>query len=252
MKTIQDKLLYLMKNDNTPLKTKCADKILVREYIKNKLNLKDDSMFVPILGIYKDANDIDFSKLPNRFVLKCNHGSGYNIICNDKNKLNIKKSIEKLNEWIKTDYGLRWGERFYSKIDRKIFIEENISDKNNDIIDYKFWCFNGNPKFFTISKNASTNDRHSLTFYDLKGNLLKYSRKNHPSTFKKLENAPKKLNEMIEYSKILSKDFKFVRIDMFCVGENVYFGEMTFIPGCGRISFSNKKHDEEVGAMLKL
>ena len=249
MKTIREKLKWLMEHDNNALKTICADKLKVRTYIKNKLKLKDDSMFVPILAIYDKASDIDFDKLPDKFVLKCNHGSGFNIVCTDKSKLDKKKAIESLNKWMAEDYSTRHGELHYHGIEHKIFCEPYL-DRSN-FLDYKFWCFHGDPKFFTVNSDVSVK-RYPITFYGIDGKLLKYSRKDHPSTKKQMEFNKAMLSKMIAYSEILSKDFKHVRVDFLVIEDKFYFGEMTFISNCSNIDFEDPKDDVEVGNFLKI
>lgn len=249
MKTIREKLNWLMAHDNTALKTICADKLKVRIYIKNKLKLKDNSLFVPILGIYDKASDIDFYKLPDKFVLKCNHGSGFNIVCTDKSKLDKKKVIESLDKWMAEDYSTRHGELHYHGIEHKIFCEPYLD--RSAFSDYKFWCFDGDPKFFTVNGDVSI-ARYPMTFFDITGKLLKYSRKDHPSSRKQMEFNKEMLSKMLAYSEILSKDFKHARIDFIVTKDRFYFGEITFISNCGNIDFEDPKDDIEVGNFLKI
>ena len=238
-----------MTHDNNSLKTICADKLRVRTYIKEKLKLKDYQLFVPILGIYNKAEDIDFSKLPNKFVLKCNHGSGFNVVCEDKNKLDKKKAMTLLNTWMKRDYSRVHGEMHYSGIEHKIFCEQYL--EKNSFNDYKFWCFDGDPKFFTVNGDVSVKN-YPITFYGLDGKLLKYSRKDHPSSKKQMEFNKAMLSKMIAYAEILSKDFKHARIDFIVTKDRFYFGEITFISNCGNIDFEDPKDDIEVGNFLKI
>ena len=126
------------------LKGKCADKILLHEY--SKRILKKD-ICNKILKIYDDPNQINISELPEQFVLKANHGSGFNIIVNNKNDLNLEEAKRRLSNWLKIDYSVLHKEFHYSFIKRKVFAEEYIG---KDIDDYKFFCYNGKPKFTYI------------------------------------------------------------------------------------------------------
>lgn len=122
---LNDKLMWLNRYWNSPLKVQCADKIRVHDYIKQK---GLEKYVVPILGVWSNADEIDFDKLPMQFVLKCNHGCGYNIIVTNKQNLDIKKTIEKLNKWLKEDYGKLHNEYHYSKIEPKILAEKYLID----------------------------------------------------------------------------------------------------------------------------
>ena len=145
--TIQDKLNWLIIHENPENKTNLVDKILLHEYSKKIIG---EDICVPIIKIYNNIDDINFNELPEKFVLKCNHGSRMNIICNNKSRLNITKTRYLLNKWVNTNFGFKNFEYQYINIKRKIFAEKYLSD---NIIDYKFYCFNGEPKFIRVQKN---------------------------------------------------------------------------------------------------
>lgn len=145
--TINEKLQYLKLNDyyNNKLVSSCADKYKIRDY----LNSKGMNELLPELyGVYDSADDIEWDKLPDKFVIKCNHGCGYNILCTDAGSLDRKAATKKINRWLKEDYGKYLGEHPYSLIERKVIVEEYLGD---DIATYKFYCFNGKPKLLYIS-----------------------------------------------------------------------------------------------------
>ena len=144
--TIQDKLNWLTIHENPDIKTNIVDKILLHEYSKKILG-KD--ICVPIIKIYNNSDEINLNELPEKFVLKCNHGSGMNIICNNKSILNITDTRNILNKWMNTNYGFNSFEYQYIKIKKKIFAEKYLCD---NIIDYKIYCFNGEPKFIRVQK----------------------------------------------------------------------------------------------------
>ena len=142
--TIQEKLMWLNIYDADPLKSDCADKLKVKDYARNVLGV---DIAVPTIVEWDNAADINFSLLPDRFVLKCNHGSGMNIIVRDKSQLNEQDARSRLNAWMNDDFSMRNGfESHYHWIERKVFAEEFIEvEGQNDIPDYKFLCFNGRP-----------------------------------------------------------------------------------------------------------
>ena len=243
-KTISDKLQWLKLYDYTPLKTKCADKLLLHEYSKEKLGR---DICPNIIKVYDSPDDIDVNCLPEKFVLKCNHGSGMNIVVSDKTKFNLGVAQRRLKEWLKTDFSEKFGETHYHNIERKCYAEEYL---DNDLKDYKFWCFNGVPKFFTIGGGGG---HGAINHYDFNGNYLpNLSRVDYPSDPNKKYEMPKNLKEMIELAKVFSKDFKFVRVDFYEVSGKTILGELTFIPGAGKVSYKHKPSEKEVGDMLDL
>ena len=173
--TFNEKLMYLKLNEyeHNELITKCSDKYKVREYVKecgleNTLN--------DLLGVYNNANEIDFSKFPNQFVLKCNHASGFNIICEDKSQLNIEKTKKKLNKWLKTDYWKYVAEMQYKNVDKKIICEKYLKSKDeNSIEDYKIYCFNGKPTICLVCIGRNLGKPKKF-FFDQDWNLLKINK----------------------------------------------------------------------------
>lgn len=246
-KTIQEKLQWLMLYDNNKLKAECADKIKVHDYCIKKLG-KD--ICVPIIKIYNNTNDINLSELPNKFVLKCNHGCRMNIIVNDKNKID-KNYKEIISKWMNKDFGQVLLEPHYSLIDRKIFAEKLLEDNNNKyLIDYKFWCFNGEPKFYTINSDNGHYRGTDIIYYDIKTDkdMEVYNKSENPIYF----NKPKNFELMVDYSKKISEDFKFVRVDFYEIDGQVYLGELTFTPGAGNMTYKNMDVAIKLGNLLKL
>lgn len=245
--TIQDKIQWLKIFDTTPLKTKCADKVKVHEYCKEKLG---EDICIPILKIYNKTNEINWEELPERFVIKCNHGSGMNIIVKDKKSVNKQAIINKLNKWISTDFAFQNGcELQYHDIERRIFVEKYMEDsqQSDSLYDYKFWCFNGEPKFMTV------NDGHGhgkMAFFDIDFKEMNCKR----TDFERLDNVkkPNNYDKMVECAKKLSEDFKFVRVDFYEINNKMYLGELTFTPGSGFFKYTDKKYDKLFGDMLDL
>ena len=245
-KTIQDKINWMKIYDTTPLKTKCADKIRVHEYCKEKLG---EDICVPIIAIDDKAEDIEWNKLPGQFVIKCNHGSGMNIIVKDKTKLNIANTISKLKYWMNDDFAFRNGyEMQYHDIPHKIFIEEYKTDENqrSSLFDYKFWCFNGTPRYYTINNGNGHGD---IIYYDMEDNVVDLYNVYKPGlNYKK----PLNFNKMVEYAEKLSADFPFVRVDFYEVSGKVYLGELTFTPGVGFFNYKKKEYNTIFGNLVNL
>ena len=219
--TFGDKINWLLIHDTSELKGKCADKILLHEYSKIKLG-KD--ICNKILKIYENTKKIDFNELPNKFVIKTNQGSGFNIIVNNKTDLDYNKAKKSLNDWMKIDYGKKYAEFHYSFIKRKIFVEEFIG---NDLKNYKFLCYNGKPKFVYVS--ISENNTKYRNFYDMNWTFLNMSCLSQPHPYLNYS-KPKLFKLMKEYAKILSSDFKFVRVDFYQLEDEIRLGELTFSP----------------------
>ncbi len=246
--TFTDKLNWLKIYDPNMLKVYCADKLTIRDYCKEKLG-KD--LCIPILAVYEKPEQIEWDKLPEKFVIKCNHGSGMNLIITDKLSINRQEINIKINKWLNTKFGDTYLELHYNLIKPKVFIEKYEENNGKSLIDYRFLCFNGEPKMFIIS---DTNEYGNFTYnwYDVNGNFLPISQKYYPNNPNKNFNLPKNLNEMIKISKILSHDFKFVRVDFFEIEEKIYLAELTFYHCAGLPFFTDAKYDFELGNMLQL
>lgn len=239
--TIQDKLNWLLIHENPEYKTSIVDKILLHEYSKKILG-KD--ICVPILKIYNSTEEIKLDELPEKFVLKCNHGCGMNILCNNKSTLNLLFAKNKLDNWQKLNYGLRNFEYQYINIKRKIYAEKYLLDNIND---YKIYCFNGDPKFIRVQKKLKDEGVKVNNYYNLNWTLneIETGLGNHfvrrpDMIFEK----PKKLDLMIEYAKKLSSEFTFVRVDFYEVDEEIFLGEMTFSPS--NIIFNCKDRNQSI------
>ena len=169
-KTYNEKIQWIKLYDIDELKGNLTDKYLVRNWIKKKIG---DKYLIPLLGVWDNFDEIKFEKLPEKFVLKCNHGSGMNIIFLNKNKINISDAKKKINNWMKINYAYYQGlELQYKNIKRKIIAEEYIENENNNLIDYKLWCFNG--KVDTIMVISDRNNEKKYSFYDRDWNLLPF------------------------------------------------------------------------------
>ena len=197
----------------------------------------------------KKYNGSNFMKLPNKFVIKCNHGSGYNIIVKDKSKLNLENIKKKLNKWMKQKYGLNLVELHYRDMIPKIIIEKYMDDGTGDLRDYKITCFNGKPEFIWIDSERHTNHKRNL--YDLNWNQLPYKINSHYATFQSPE-KPKHLKKLLNLASILSKGFVYVRVDFYIIKQKIYFGEMTFATSSGMEDVVPESFDKRLCSLIRL
>lgn len=246
-RTFNEKIQWLKLYDSTPIKTRLADKYLVRDWVKEKIG---EQYLIPLLGVYDKFEEIDFDKLPNQFVIKCNHGSGWNIIVKDKVKLDLLEVKEKLDKWMSTNFAFRWGyELHYKNMQPKIIIEKYMEDESGELRDYKYTCFNGKPEFIWIDSERYTNHKRNL--YDLNWKQLPYKVNSKYQTFPSPQ-KPKCLDEMTHLAQILSKDFPYVRVDFYIINNHVYFGEMTFTSSSGTEDIYPRSFDIYLARKIKL
>lgn len=245
-RTFNEKIQWLKAFDSTPVKTKLADKYLVREWIAEKIG---PDYLVPLLGVWDRFDDIDFATLPNKFVLKCNHGSGWNIIVDDKFKLNLNDARSSFEQWMKTNYAFKTGEFQYKDIPPKIIAEKYL-ECTGGLKDYRFYCFNGEPIQIWVDKYSGT-PKHIRCIFDLNWDKLDF-KCTWPDGREELTEKPHFFDEMVRLSKILCKDFYFVRVDFFEVENQLYMGEMTFTPMNGYGVFDPLEWDNILGDYLKL
>lgn len=228
-KTYNEKLMWLKLYWREPLKSICADKYEVREFIKEK---GEEECLNELYGVYDNAYDIKWDELPSKFVLKVNNTCGANIICDDKSKFDEKATKKKLNLWMKDKYYRIGAEIHYKNIKPRIVCEKYLdTDAGLLPIDYKLYCFSGIPKVIMICLERETG---TPKYYlcDLEGNILPFNltgQKAIESGLTKLE-LPKVTEEMCEISKNLSNQFPFVRMDFYEYNGRAIFGEMTFTP----------------------
>ena len=248
-KTLSEKLQWLKIYDSTYLKAFCADKITVRDYCKEKLGI---DLCIPLLKIYNKPEEIEWNILPNQFVIKCNHGSAMNMIVKDKKTVKKDNINKTLNKWLSIKYGDLSYELFYNLIKPKIIIEPYLEDKENGALtDYKFLCFNGEPKYCQVINDRDTKDFH-LNYYDMNFNFVDISRTDIPNNKNFLDKKPINFELMKEYATKLCKDFKLVRVDFYEINKKVYLGELTFIPASGKLTYKNPDTNLKFGNMLKL
>ena len=246
IKYFGEKIQWLKLYGNLEKYNDYVDKYLVRNYIKSEIG---EEYLIPLLGVYDNSKDIDYNVLPNKFVMKINNGSAMNIIVKDKNSENLGKINNKLDKWLKNDYSKIKKEYQYKNVDRKIICEEYISDSKGELVDYKFFCFDGEPLF--VKADLDRFSDHKVNFYDMDWNFMDM----RESFYKNCDNnvkKPKNFDKMIDISKKLSKNFQFVRVDLYDVDGKIYFGELTFTPASGKNPFYPLDKDLEVAKKIKI
>lgn len=245
-RNLNEKLIWLSlyyQDPNIPL---CADKKRVREYVVSKCGLPS-SVLVPLLEVYRSAEEIDFDKLPQRFVLKCNHGCGYNILVPDKYIADYSEIRAKLTKWLNEDYRGAISETHYLEINPHLILCEEYLPafaQGTSIVDYKIVCLNGKPVFCHVCYNRDEEGNAEFCAFTL--DWIQFE--GVPVDIKK----PQSFDLMIEYAKKLSVDFPFVRVDFYDVAGKLYFGEMTFTPYGNMITYFSKETLDFYGKMLKL
>lgn len=233
-KTFSEKLQWLKLHDRNDKYTMMVDKYLVRDYIHEQLG---EEYLIPLMGVWDDPDDIDFDALPDKFVLKCNHNSGLGMcICTDKSELDFEKVRHELKRGIKQDYYLTNREWPYKNVPRKIICEEFIADeaseKNGGLVDYKFYCFNGYVDCVQVCIDRASGDT-KFYFFDEDWKLKRINPigKEAPEDF--TLPRPKRLSEMFDIARKLSKGHPYLRVDLYECNDRIYFGELTFFPKSG-------------------
>lgn len=246
-----EKLQWLKVNDRRPEYSQLVDKLAVREHIEKALG---PGYMFPLLGSWESFDEIDFSKLPNQFVIKCNHDSGSTKVITDKTALTAQDYADMRKFYtrrLKHDFYYDGREYPYKGLKRYIIAEQLMVDERDpgkSIEDYKFFCFDGEPKIMFVVTDRNTDCR--FDFYDMDFNHLDI-RKNHPNAEKPLE-KPVKFEEMKEIAAKLSKGMRHVRIDLYEVNGKIYFGEYTFFSGGGFQLFHPEEWERRMGDWIDL
>lgn len=247
--TFNEKMQWLKLNNHNPLYTQLVDKAEVKRFVSSIIG---EEYIIPTLGIWDKFKDIDFSKLPNQFVLKCTHDSGGLVICKDKDSLDYKFAKKKIKKSLSTNYyylGYEWP---YKNVKPRIIAEQFMEDsKTGEIRDYKFYVFNGKAKILKLATDRDVNTGEvNMDFYDMDFNHLAF-RRGHPNSTKILE-KPRQFDLMKVLAEKLAGDIPFVRVDFYEVNGKVYFGEMTFFPAGGWVAFDPQEWDYTLGSWLEL
>jgi hypothetical protein len=219
--------------------TRLADKYLAREFVKERIGQEH---LIDLLWTGTRPEDIPFDSLPEKCIIKTNHGSGGNIVVNGK--VDRHDTIRTVKRWLKQNYYWIADEYHYDAIPRRLLVEQLLNDgESNGPLDYRFWCFGGKPAIIQVD-----NHLHDINpFFDVDWNLLElsYRRKFRPCTIRQ----PQNFDKMLEVASRLAAGFDFVRVDLYNVNGKIYFGEMTFTPVGGRFVFNPPSWDDKLGAL---
>jgi len=252
-RTYNEKLNWLKLNYRNKLMPICADKFTVRQYVKDKglEHILNDLYWEGF-----NPEDIPFEKLPNQFVIKVTTGSGKNIICKDKTKLNRQKTIEKLKSWLSEKYFPAYGEWFYDVIKPRVIIEKLLIDENGEIPnDYKLFCFNNIKGNHDVAFTGVDLDRFGdrrRNVYDKKWNFLNNVNLIVPNNPEIEIEKPDLYDEMINIAIKLSKPFPHARIDLYLVENKIYFGEITFTGAAGFGKITPREVERKMGNWIKV
>ena len=248
-KTFNEKIMWTKLYYQNPLITVCSDKFAVKEYVKQTIG---EGYYVPNIASWDDPDDIDFDALPDRFVLKVNWSSGYNIIVKDKSKLNIPATRATLKKWMKPDRNsyyqyFNWGFKHAKPV---VYAEEYLEQIDGQVYDYKFFTFNGEVKALFIATDRSS-DSVTFDFFDRDFNYMPFTY-GHTRHANPLPPKPRNYDKMVELAEKLAKPFPFVRVDFYEVGDKIYLGEMTFYSGGGLLPFEPVEWDYKFGEWFQL
>ena len=248
--TFNEKLNWLKLYNRNPLYTTLVDKYTVKKWVADKIG---EQHVVPTLGVWENFDDIDFNKLPNQFVLKCTHDSGGLIIVKSKDDLDRNVAKSKINKSLKKNFYHQSREWPYKNVPPRIIAEKYMEDKlDGELRDYKFYTFNGIPKFMLIVSNRNIPEKKGFDYFDMNGihqNLQDVEVHNSPIG---IPHLPNNFEKMKEFCIVLAKNIPHVRIDFFEVNGQIYFGEMTFFDAGGFMKATPKSWELEWGKLIKL
>ena len=244
--TYNEKLQWLKLYDRKPEYIKMVDKYEAKKYVSNIIG---EEFIIPTLAVYDTVDAIDFENLPDQFVLKCTHDSGGVVICEDKKNFDIDSAITKLRKRYNNNWFLFYREWPYKNIKPRVIAEQYITTKNNDLRDYKFYCFNGVVKAIMVAEGRFSESK-SFSYFDHSWNKLDFTwgapkPKSYPA-------KPTHFSEMLEIAAELSKDIPHVRVDLYNVDGKIYFGELTFYDGSGMQAFEPRQWDYKFGDYIDL
>ncbi len=242
--TLSEKIQWLKIYGVTEFKTMLSDKYLVRDWVKSKIG---ENYLIPLLGVWEKFDDIDFSILPTQFVLKTNHGSGWNLIVKNKDNLNFSKAKSDFDNWLKLNYAFKNLEMHYQNI-KPLIIAEKYIENIDDLYDYKFVCFNGVIDFIWVDTERYTD--HKRTLFDLNWKRID-AEIAYPKSTVEIK-KPEKFSEMISIVSKLAADINYVRVDLYEVDGQIYFGEMTFTSGNGIEKVTPHSFDVRMGKKVML
>lgn len=250
-KTYNEKLQWLKVYGANPAYTALADKYLVRDFVRKTIG---EEYLIPSLGVWDTFDEIDFGRLPKQFVLKTNHDSGGIVICKDKDSFDIDQARQKLDKHLKRNFYWYGREPQYKKIRPRIIAEQYMADDSDcELKDYKFFCFNGAPKFLYISAGLDDHTTAQISFFDLDGNRMPFKRKDYAPLQSEMP-IPPHFAEMkaVAAQLAVSVDAPCLRVDLYEIHGRIYFSELTFFPCGGFLPFEPEEWDQILGEWITL
>lgn len=246
-KTFNEKIQWLKLYNRNPFYTTLVDKFAVKDYVAKIIG---EEHVIPTLGVWNNANDIDFDKLPDQFVLKTTNGGGGDvIICKDKSKFDKEYAVSHLNKGLKKKIYMRYREWPYKNVPPRIIAEKYMEDESGELRDYKFFCFDGHVECLQVDYDRFI--EHHRNLYDTAWNLLPFSIR-YPSKEGVVIEKPKNFYDMLDIAQKLSFGIPHVRVDLYNIDGKIYFGELTFYHGSGYEQFSPPEWNMKFGELLKL
>lgn len=242
-RTFQEKLQWLKLYDYRPIYAKMCDKYEVKSFVADVIG---EQYTVPTLGLYDRAEDIDYSTLPNTFVMKTTHDSGTIVVCKDKSKLDIEKTNMYLNKRLKIKYYLKERELYYKDVKPRIIVEKLIGVPDEDLRDYKFFCFNGEPKLMFIISNRWGEGGHKADYYDMDGKPVEIFQPGFENS-ETQPDLPPVFEEMKALASKLSKGIPHLRVDFYYTQGQIYVGELTFFDSGGYLRFEPDEYNKILG-----
>ena len=246
--TFSQKLQWLKVYYRNPIQTMMVDKYAVKKFIKESIG---ERYVVPVIGKWDTVEEIDWDRLPNRFVMKCNHDSGGLVICKDMKSFDVESAKKKIKNSLGRNLYFGTREWPYKDVKPCVFAEEYLEDEYGELRDYKFFCFDGEPKALFIATDRQSEDKETtFDFFDMNLNHLPFTN-GHPNA-NPYPAPPKSFNEMRELAAKLSKGLPHVRVDFYEVNGRPYFGELTFFHWGGIKPFDPVEWDYKFGSWIKL
>ena len=226
-----------------------VDKYAVRAYVEEKIG---SQYLNEIYGVYDKAEDIPFDAFPDKFVVKATHTSSHNLIVTNKAHLDKKKALKSFRKWLTKNQYYRIGQEWaYKDVPPRLIVEKFLkNDKENSLVDYKFYCFSGTAKFLEVHLDRA--DNHKRGFYDFDFKPLPYRYVSLEKSINRTVKKPTNLDEMIKFAEILAGNFPFVRVDFYSIEGKTIFGEMTFYPSDGRKDFIPDEYNKIIGDYIIL
>jgi len=249
-RTFNEKILWLNLRTRDPRWVTCSDKVAVRQVVRERVG---EGCLVPLLGVFEDPDDIDLEALPDRFIIKAAHGSGWNLIVRDRDSLDWNAARRQLRWWLASNYHAHKREWQYRRIPPRLVVEELLLDEAGRIpSDYKVFCLRRGPEqtvFFQVDMDRFTD--HRRNYYDLEWNRLPFQKVDAPNSPHDVP-RPERLEEMVRVARALAGDFPLVRVDLYGLRDRVYFGELTFSPDAGMAVFDPPDWDLRLGELIGL